>query len=206
MCVSSFFEVHVTVKDACKAKAEGTFMVIICALDLVSRVKELVAETLSVEELPDGHVAFRGKVLDDDEELSAYGITNGAALDFVFGSPQVLGSVRRFGRNPSRLESIDEEVDVNKDQNIQDLEELVTSIRKLRDIEQMVDKIDHHFTTPPVSDADSIDRDVCDDTKPRLLVDTSGQPWLKKESRSNPGKFYWANPVTGKTVWKRPQF
>jgi len=202
MCVSPLLEVHVTMKDACKAKSEGTFMLIMCALDLVSRVKELVAETLSVEELPDGHVAFKGKVLDDDEELSAYGITNGASLDFVFGAPPVIGSVYQFG---STLDVVAEEADDNKDRKLADLEELVASVRKLRDIEKMVDQIDYQFVTPPSTDVEFTDQEICDYTRPQVSVDKSGQQWLRKESRKHPGKFYWGNPATGKTLWKNPQ-
>jgi len=206
MCVSPLLEVNVTMKDACSPKPVGTFMLIVCALDLVSRVKELVAETLKVEELPaDGQVTYKGRVLDDGEELSACGITNGAALSFVFGGeaskPQASEKVvHQFG---STLEAVAEEVEDEAQRKSDDLEDLLASVRKLRAIEKMVDDIDRQFSTPPSTDADTSDQESCG-SSPRL--DQSGQMWVKRESRSKPGRFYWGNAQTGQTVWKEPKF
>lgn len=205
MCVSPLLEVNVTMKDACSPKPVGTFMLIVCALDLVSRVKELVAETLKVEELPaDGQVTYKGRVLDDGEELSACGITNGAALSFVFGAlqqPQASEKVvHQFG---STLEAVAEEVEDEAQRKSDELEELLASVRKLRAIEKMVDDIDRQFATPPSTDAATSDEESCG-SSPRL--DQSGQMWVKRESRSKPGRFYWGNAQTGQTVWKQPKY
>lgn len=195
MCISPLLEIHVTMKDACKTQPEGTFMVVAFVFDFVFRIKELVAEALSVELPEDGVLMLGGEVIDDNEKLAAYGLTNGSSLDFIFGAAV---------RNEDGSDS--DALADSQDDRLQHLEVLLASINKLRTIEKMVDQIDHRFVTPPSTDLDTTDQEACDDTYVgrRPLVDPSGQQWLKTASRKHPGKFYYANPMTGQTSWKRP--
>jgi hypothetical protein len=226
-------EVKVTIKDATKASPEGTCMVIVLLFDIVARVKTSVSEKLGLE-LPEGYLFFDGEMLEDDEKLSAYGIKHGASLDFVFGASDAnevefeeddlfvaapyAARIDQFAsqqlqqmapvNNTRRLQTINEidnvkEISVDgEQQKLQELEELLASVRKLRALDKLVDDIDNRFVTPPCSDASDVENATY--IEPRPIVDRKGQQWLQKESKSKPGRYYYCNPTTGQTVWKKP--
>jgi hypothetical protein len=232
MCISPVFEVNVTIKDASKASPEGTCMVVVFVFDIIARIKAAVSEKLDLE-LPEGYLFFDGEMLEDDEKLSAYGIKHGASLDFVFGASDAnevefedddlfvaapyAARVDQFAsqqqqvapvNNTRRLQTINEidnDIEIIMDgeqQKLQELEELLASVRKLRALDKLVDDIDNRFVTPPCSDASDVENATY--IEPGPIVDHKGQHWLQKESKSKPGRYYYCNPTTGQTVWKRP--
>lgn len=108
-------------------------------------------------------------------------------------------------RRLSTINEINDDAEISvygEQQKLLELEELLASVRKLRALDKLVDDIDNRFVTPPCTDESDVENATY--IEPRPIVDNEGQQWLQKESKSKPGRYYYCNPTTGQTVWKRP--
>lgn len=88
-------------------------------------------------------------------------------------------------------------------QRLRHLTALLTSVQSLQEVAQAMDSIQgrlekHAKTTAPATNA-------CQQ-QPHLAVGETAvpAPWQRKESSQYPGRFYFVNGITGKTVWKLP--
>jgi len=88
--------------------------------------------------------------------------------------------------------------DEGTSQRLRHLTALLTSVQSLQEVAQAMDSIQGRLEKLPATNA-------CQQ-QPHLAVGETAvsAPWQRKESSQYPGRFYFVNGITGKTVWKLP--